>query len=137
MLMRRENRDAPFHDDTVARPREVEDFEQRWKVRDCCTADGFCLDLDGTPGNRWNKSATRIFVDDFLDVGQYTCQDRDAISRMFRVHIRTIQLHYKKWREEAQAARGGPPVDKTDALREHARQQRKYTVRALPIVHRL
>ena len=89
MLMRRAHRDAPFHDDTIARPREVEDFNRNWQDRDCCTAAGFCLDLDGTPGNRWNKSATRVFVDDFLDIGQYTCRDRDAISKMFHVHICT------------------------------------------------
>lgn len=33
---------------------------------ECCTRDNFRLNLEGTPGDDWNKSAARVFVNDFL-----------------------------------------------------------------------
>ena len=33
---------------------------------ECCTRDNFRLNLEGTPCDDWNKSAARVFVNDFL-----------------------------------------------------------------------
>lgn len=37
------------------------------EIGECCTTDNFRLHLAGTPGNVWNKSATRVFVNSFLE----------------------------------------------------------------------
>ena len=126
-LMRREHRDSPFHDDTVAKANSVRGYD-RDKDGECCSVEQFCLDLAGTPASPWNASATRVFVEDFLNMGQFDCTDSDAVKVMFSRHFRTLQRHYKKQSEDRAAEAEGRRVDRTSESREHARDQRKYNV---------
>ena len=125
--MRRDGSDAPFHPDTVATAQAV----RGWRSEDgeCCDVENFCLDLAGTPGTPWNKSARRVFIDDFLDVHVYACTDRKKIATMFNRHFRTVKKHYEEQRQNAEAAGRGQVIDRTATKQEKARQQRKYNVR--------
>ena len=57
-------------------PQDIDDFDP--KIGECCTADNFRLHLAGTPADTWNKSATRVFVNSFLEAHkQYEAQNTD------------------------------------------------------------
>ncbi|RPD67242.1 hypothetical protein L226DRAFT_452703 [Lentinus tigrinus ALCF2SS1-7] len=123
--MKREHRHAPFDPHTIARPAIVRGYD-RDKDGECCTPASFCVDIQGTPGSPWNASAANVFADDFLYLNQYDCADRDAVARMFRRHLHTIQTQYKRWCAEVEAARQGIVVDRSQEDRAHARRQRRY-----------
>ena len=45
-------------------PDDFQDFNPQ--RGECCTRADFRINLEGTPCDAWNKSATRVFVNDFL-----------------------------------------------------------------------
>ena len=58
-------------------PQDIDDFNS--KIGECCTADNFRLHLAGTPADTWNKSATRVLVNSFLEAHkQYESQNPDV-----------------------------------------------------------
>ncbi|KAI0822497.1 hypothetical protein BC628DRAFT_1327195 [Trametes gibbosa] len=122
--MGRDSRQSPFPDACLASPAEVRGWVR--EEGECCTPETFRLDLASTPGSPWNRSAISIFVDDFIEVGAYACTDRKMITTMINRHFRTLKRQYNRLREEAEAARRGAKVDRTEALREHASDQRQY-----------
>lgn len=44
--------------------KDIDNFDP--ETEECCTPDTFRIHLAGTPGDTWNKSATRVFVNSFL-----------------------------------------------------------------------
>ncbi len=129
-LMGRDSKKSPFPDWTVATPEEV----KAWVRIDseCCTAEDFRLDLQSTPGSDWNKSARKVFVDDFLLVGVYACTNRAQISKMFERHFRTIKRQFDRTNEDAEAAAKGEKGDRSEENGEHASEQRRHNVSCLP-----
>ncbi|KAH9912659.1 uncharacterized protein B0H18DRAFT_831803, partial [Fomitopsis serialis] len=73
-------------------PEELEGFQEGR----CCTAKKFKLDLKGTAANKWNKSATEVFTDNFLECKQYQCKKRSEISAAFRSHLRGLIKKYEE-----------------------------------------
>ncbi|PIL34331.1 hypothetical protein GSI_03106 [Ganoderma sinense ZZ0214-1] len=125
-LLRRDNKKAPFPADTVASAVAVGGF--RPEEAECCSAESFCLDFANTPASNWNTSATKVFVRDFLSVGQYECRNSAAIEKMFIRHFRTLKKHYLKQVEDQRAAANSRTVDRTPINKAHARYQRKYNM---------
>ncbi|KAI0055203.1 hypothetical protein BV25DRAFT_1815199 [Artomyces pyxidatus] len=65
----------------------------------CCTPDRFRLDLSagsGTPASPWNKSATHVFVESFVQSGDYTCKNRKEIFQCFATHIKHLKRVFEK-----------------------------------------
>jgi len=56
-------RDPDWLTDSVSEA-EFRDFDPQ--LGPCCTADSLRLHFEGTTCDRWNKSATEVFVEDFL-----------------------------------------------------------------------
>ncbi|KAI0628161.1 hypothetical protein C8Q77DRAFT_1068583 [Trametes polyzona] len=96
---------------------------------ECCTAEEFCLDLTSTPGTPWNRSARKVFIDDFLAVGVYGCRNREKIGTAFDRHFRTLKKQYTRLEEDAEAEAEGTKVDRSMEEQEHAREQRRYNRR--------
>ena len=131
-LMRWDSSTAPFEPGAVATPQQVRGW--RRVEGECCDVENFCLDLSSTPGTEWNKSATKVFVNNFLAVGTYECTDHKKIATMFKQHFRTIKRHYLRQREETDATARGLIIDRTPEKMAKARQQRKYNVRCPTII---
>ena len=129
VLMGRESKTSPFPEASVAKAQIVRGW--RREEGECCTAESFCLDLSATPGSEWNKSATNVFVDDFIDVGTYQCTNRKLIRHAFVTHFRTIKRQYDRQCADAAAASRGAVVDRSAANREKSKEQRKYNVSTL------
>ncbi|KAH9918419.1 uncharacterized protein B0H18DRAFT_882807 [Fomitopsis serialis] len=113
--MKRDTSDFRIRRRSVATPEELEGFQEGR----CCTAKKFKLDLNGTAANKWNKSATEVFTDSFLECKQYQWKQRSKISAAFRSHLRGL---IKKYRE--QLSRPTPEAILATKL-QHSRQQRK------------
>lgn len=59
------------------------------------TLEKFALDLcsDGLASS-WNKRAIDVFVDGFIDSGEYESTDRGAIRNAFKIHLSTLKSHH-------------------------------------------
>ncbi|KAI0762494.1 hypothetical protein C8Q74DRAFT_1174340, partial [Fomes fomentarius] len=129
---------SPFPKSTVASPGLVRGYDPN--DGHCCGVNDFCLDLAGTPASSWNASATEVFVDDFLDCGQYNCTDRKKIAKMFRTHIRTLKHHHKNLGTATSSSNGSSKKQPKKAItakdKARARYQRKYTSILLQLYHR-
>ena len=82
----------------------------------CCDSRQFRLHLAGTTRDRWNKSATRVFVDDFLRthpddypseeeavVKMVEMKTRSAIDSLIRDYRKSKEDHNQAERSELQA----------------------------------
>ncbi|PCH39881.1 hypothetical protein WOLCODRAFT_67930 [Wolfiporia cocos MD-104 SS10] len=96
--MRRDNNKSPIDIQIVPSRREVEEWTNRsdCEKRECCAADEFQLDLESTVTTDWNRSATKIFVKDFIASGEYDCTDRKAVERAFKSHFNTLRRHWNQ-----------------------------------------
>ncbi len=124
--MGRDSKAFRFPGWTIPTEEEVEAWER--VDSECCTAEDFRLDLLSTPGSEWNRSARKVFVDDFLLVDVYDCRDRAKISQMFERHFRTLKRQYDRFEEDAEAASKGEKVDRSERNQEHASEQRRHNV---------
>ncbi|KAI0715208.1 hypothetical protein C8Q76DRAFT_618222 [Earliella scabrosa] len=91
--MGRENWDDPFEDASIASVAEVKDFDLA-KSHPCCTVEKFRLDLRGTPCSPWNKSATIVFVDDFME--KHPKASKAAVKEAFKSHIDRLRDVYRQ-----------------------------------------
>lgn len=74
----------------------------------------------------WNKKAAKVFAQSFIESGQYTSDDKEAIETSFRTHIKTLCSHY---RAQVRAANAMPPSQQTiDSRQAAARRARRKTV---------
>ncbi|OBZ70529.1 hypothetical protein A0H81_09423 [Grifola frondosa] len=94
LLMNRESSGSPFDPQFLASESEVLEYTPSSGY--CCTADNFRPDLDSPPGSPWNKSVIRVFVNSFLEMGLYTCTDRDEIATAFQTHLKHLRRIYQK-----------------------------------------
>jgi len=81
----------------------------------CCGPRPLRLNLEGTPCDRWNKSAAEVFIDDFLRTHLDYSPEEEVVAQMVemktRAAIESIIREYRKSkkvmnqaeREEAQA----------------------------------
>ena len=56
----------------------------------------FRVHLTGSLSSRWNKKAAEIFAEDFLALGWAECRDKNAIRRVFMVHLINLRKQYRK-----------------------------------------
>lgn len=109
---------------------DINDFNP--EIGECCTANNFRLHLAGTPGDVWNRSATRIFVNSFLEAHQeYEAQNeiiREVVmnkcSAVVKSTIRQYRLKRKNTTREARE-------------QERRRKNRAERKRAVSIYHTL
>ncbi|KAI0363204.1 hypothetical protein BV20DRAFT_958765 [Pilatotrama ljubarskyi] len=122
--MKRANAKSKFDSSTIASPRQVRGFSP--DEGRCCDATSFCLELTATPGSKWNQSAVKVFVEDFIRVGLFECTNRRQIAEVFTRHFRTIQRHY---REHGTIEPGQHTISGSrnqGASSDHSRAQRRY-----------
>lgn len=66
----------------------------------CCDRANFRVHLDGTPCDAWNKSATSVFVDDFLTAHpEYPSQDelvRNMVRAKSRAFLESMIRDYRR-----------------------------------------
>jgi len=95
---------------------------------DATTAD-FMINITGEPRSPWNISAGRVFVDHFVQKMEYddTQETRKAIEKAFTNRIRSFRSRHK---QEALSR-----ADRASERSKHSRQQRKYQVGLLSLVH--
>lgn len=68
---------------------------------ECCTRENFRLNLEGTACDDWNKSATRVFVNDFLRIHNKYPTDNQVVRSMIKKKTTSaikslIKLYRKK-----------------------------------------
>lgn len=110
----------------TATERDTQNFDPTFGP--CCGVDNFRLHLAGTPCNPWNKSATDVFIESFLEKYTEYSSDNLAVVRMvkFKTHS-TIAAMIKQYRIT------GPGGDVDDQTRRYNnRQERKRKVLQLP-----
>lgn len=56
----------------------------------------FRLDFIGTKDSPWNKAASEVFAESFVESGNYQCNDQELIANKFRSYIRTLASQYAK-----------------------------------------
>ena len=81
ILLHRDNYNSPFAQTSLADVRGVADFR---------------LEIEATSASEWNKSATKVFVNRFLECN-YNCRDRKLVEKMFKAHYTTLQSHFKAY----------------------------------------
>jgi hypothetical protein len=84
-----------------------------------CTAKQFRIDIQGTPGSEWNKSAGWVFVDDFLAKSRY----RSSIEMRFTVHeafTARVKSLTKVFREKIKSE-----AEQKEIKKKHHRYERK------------
>ncbi|KAF9790988.1 hypothetical protein BJ322DRAFT_999565 [Thelephora terrestris] len=76
------------------------------EIGECCTADDFRLHLNGTPSHVWNKSATRILVNSFLEKHKDQYEARIPVIREMVLVKCTAAVKYeiKKYKDEKKRA---------------------------------
>ena len=124
ILLKRDGPDSPFHPSTIATSEEVAAFEKSTDGRHCCTPQDFRIDILTGALNRWNRSASIVFAQAFVETGDYDCEDEEKISEAFMTHVRTLR---KKFREQGLTA-----VEVRDRQKQANRDQRKVTVSLNP-----
>jgi len=98
---------------------------------ECCTRDNFRLNLEGTPGDDWNKSAARVFVNDFLRThNEYPANNRVVRLMVQKKTTAAIKSLIKSYRLKDVA---GPLL--AAAQKERNRKERKRTVGAPHRIH--
>ena len=69
---------------------------------ECCTASDLRFNLDGTPCDKWNKSATRVFVNHFLETyKQYPAHNRAVRSMVQKKTAAAIKSLIKSYRSKS------------------------------------
>lgn len=89
-------------------PQDLDDFDPT--IGECCGADNFRLHLAGTPADVWNKSATRVFVNSFLEAHkQYEAQNADIRDMVMKkcgaAVISTIRQYRSKRKHRTENSR--------------------------------
>ncbi len=102
--MNRDNNLDPFDEALLPLEEEVAQFDLHLH-HPCCTATFFRPDLRGKTKTLWNRSAVRVFVRSFLDMGQYACKDKWEIEQAFWSHLKYLQLVFKQRGTSAEAKR--------------------------------
>ena len=76
---------------------DLDDFNA--KIGECCTANNFRIHLAGTPGDSWNKSATRVLVNSFLEAHkQYDAQNTDVRDMVMKKCSAAVAGTIKKYK---------------------------------------
>jgi hypothetical protein len=90
------------------------------------TAENFRLEFSKTHLTPWNKKAAKVFARSFIESGQYTSDDKNAIETSFRTHIKTLCSHY--WAQIRTAHAMPPSQQIIDNRQTAARRARRKTV---------
>lgn len=102
----------------------------------CCDNAHFRLYLEGTPRDNWNKSATSVFVQDFLRVHPDYPSHEPAVVRMIELktsaNIESMIRNYRESKEERNQA----VKDEARARKNRQERQRKVILLS-PTVHSL
>jgi hypothetical protein len=75
--------------------------------RRCCTIYDFSIDLEGGPHSVWNRSASDVFVDDFIKEYQLE-QDEDTVDSVrskFYTRVKSIKQMQKETTREKEQGR--------------------------------
>ncbi|KAG1881313.1 hypothetical protein F4604DRAFT_1578180, partial [Suillus subluteus] len=90
------------------------------------TAENFRLEFGKTHLTPWNKKAAKVFARSFIESGQYTSDDKDAIETSFRTHIKTLCSHYQA---QVRTTNAMPPSQQIiDHRQNAARRARRKTL---------
>jgi hypothetical protein len=90
------------------------------------TAENFRLEFGKSHLTPWNKKAAKVFVRNFIESGQYTSDDRNAIETSFRTHVKTLCAHYQA---QVRTTNAMPPSQQIiDNRQNAARRARRKTV---------
>ncbi|KAG2132333.1 hypothetical protein DEU56DRAFT_739579 [Suillus clintonianus] len=90
------------------------------------TAENFRLEFGKTHLSPWNKKAAKVFARSFIESGLYTSDDKNAVETAFRIHIKTLCLHYQA---QVRTANAMPPTQRTiDNRQAAARRARRKTL---------
>lgn len=118
-----------FHDEDFLRELVSDQDLADWDpaIGECCTAEQFKLHFRGTPCNPWNKSATRVFVNDFLATHAEIYPPAWPVRRMV---TRKTTAHIKSLIKSFRGNRRGEAIVKA-AKQAKNRQERKATVSLL------
>ncbi|KAI0027858.1 hypothetical protein K488DRAFT_74217 [Vararia minispora EC-137] len=84
-----------------------------------CTAENFKLDLRGNPRSPWNISASSVFVNYMVEIGQYmdNFATRKVLTLTFFTRVKTLQ---RAWRQAAL-----PPAEREHKAVIHRREERR------------
>ena len=93
--------DADWMEDTVS---EIDANNFDPLIGPCCDADNFRLHLEGTTCDAWNRSATEVFVEDFLarhpEYPREVDSVRDTVFLKTRATITSMIKEYRKLKRE-------------------------------------
>lgn len=91
----------------------------------CCDRGHFRLHLEGTTCDRWNKSAVRVFVDDFLSTHHDYPSHEEMVTKMVEMKTRatvdSMIRDYRKLKEVGNQAKR----DENQARKNRRERQRK------------
>ena len=91
------------------------------------TLKSFVLDLDGQPSSAWNKAATDVFVEGFLQTRAYECTDPKRIRKAFKTYLKTLKKHHSD-RKDFETNKVTAEVNTRDKRKAAAARKRRRTV---------
>jgi len=93
------------------------------------------LDLDGKGlASAWNKRASCLFAEHFLQTRQYECQNAKRIQTVFKRHLITLQAHYRDALRAANSTDEEYEQERHEKKKQRARDKRRRSVRFLQII---
>lgn len=87
----------------------------------CCDKDNFRIDLFGPPTSPWNKSAARVFCQDFTALHGIPESANEDVIKAFETRVKTLKAAYRTFLKNRR-----DPLLEAQNIREVRRQQRKY-----------
>lgn len=106
---------------------ESRTFSAGWNIDDgqscdpCCSLNDFRIDLSGPPICPWNKSAARVFCNDFTDFHGLPEEANADVIGYFLTRVKTLKAAYRAHLRDRR-----DPLEKGREARATRRQQRKY-----------